>query len=60
MKNQRFRKNIFSLLLAAWILGLTGCYGSFTLTKKLYTWNGNLGEPAVNTLVMWPLIIFQV
>ena len=33
----------------------SGCYGSFTLTKKVYNWNGRVGTKAVNSVVMWIL-----
>lgn len=39
---------------------LVSCYGSFALTKKVYEWNGTVGDPLVNTLVMWGLIIIPV
>jgi len=37
-----------------------GCYGSFSLTKKLYNWNGSLGSKFVKTGVMWVLMIVPV
>ncbi len=36
---------------------LSGCYGQFAVTKKLYTWNGSLGNRFVKTLVFWALTI---
>ena len=39
---------------------LQGCYGGFTATKKLYTWNGTLGNKWVNSLVMVGLAIIPV
>ena len=31
---------------------LQGCYGNFALTKKLYKWNGSLGNKWINSIVM--------
>ncbi len=39
---------------------LVSCYGSFSLVKKVYKWNGSLGNKWVKTLVMWVLIIIPV
>ena len=36
---------------------LAGCYGKFELTRKLYQWNGQVGDKWVNTIVMWVLMI---
>jgi len=38
----------------------TGCYGNFTLVRKLYTWNGELGDKVVNTAVMWGMHFLQI
>ena len=39
---------------------LLGCYGGMELSKKIYTWNGNLGDKYVNTAVMWAFFIIPV
>jgi hypothetical protein len=39
---------------------LAGCYGSFSLTKRLYRWNGGLGSKFAESAVMWVLIIIPV
>jgi hypothetical protein len=53
-----------SLALAAALVtttfGIQGCYGSFNLTRKLYTWNGTLGDKWINSLVMLGLGVVQV
>jgi hypothetical protein len=41
--------------MAVSVVGVTGCYGSFNLTRKLYTWNGKLGDKWINSLVLIPL-----
>jgi Domain of unknown function (DUF3332) len=53
-----------SLALAAALtttaFGLQGCYGSFNLTRKLYTWNGNLGDKWINSLAMFAMLVLPV
>lgn len=39
---------------------LQGCYGSFAATKKLYQWNGTVGDKWVNSIVMVGLAIIPV
>lgn len=39
---------------------LQGCYGGFTATKKLYTWNGSLGNKWLNSIVMVGMAIIPV
>lgn len=39
---------------------LQGCYGGFTATKKLYKWNGTLGNKWINSIVMVGLAIIPV
>ncbi|MCU0609719.1 MAG: DUF3332 domain-containing protein [Chitinispirillaceae bacterium] len=36
-------------LLAGMISVGTGCYGSFSLTKKIYSWNGTVGDKYINS-----------
>jgi hypothetical protein len=39
----------------------TGCFGSFVLVKKLYTWNERVtGNKFVRTLIFWVLCIFPI
>lgn len=47
-----------SLALAAVLL--QGCYGNFNLTRKLYTWNGTVGDKYINSLVMWVMVILPI
>jgi hypothetical protein len=54
-------KRIISLVvLAFFITASTGCYGSFALTKKIYKWNGSLGNKFVNSIVFWVFNIIPV
>ena len=53
----------FSLaaLLALSAAGTTGCFGKFSLTRKLYTWNAGVGgNKFVSNLVFWGLCIIPV
>jgi hypothetical protein len=51
------RKSLLSLALVGSILGtavaMQGCYGSFNLTKKVYQFNGSLGNKWINSLVLF-------
>jgi hypothetical protein len=38
----------------------TACYGPFNLTKKLYDWNGKVGDKFVNELVFFAFIVLPV
>lgn len=53
--------NIGTALALAASISLTGCWGSFTLTGKLYDWNdGVSGEKFVKWLVFLGLVIIPV
>lgn len=39
---------------------LQGCYGNFALTRKLYNWNGSIGDKWVQSLVMFALGVIPV
>lgn len=39
---------------------MSGCYGKFRLTQKLYKWNGQVGDKFVNSAVMWVFLILPV
>jgi hypothetical protein len=46
------RKRMGAIALAtALAFGIQGCYGSFALTRKLWKWNGSMGNKFVNELV---------
>jgi hypothetical protein len=55
--SRKLRTVALLLVLVLTVGVLAGCYGSFTLTKKLYDWNGTVGDKAVNSAVMWVLLI---
>jgi hypothetical protein len=39
---------------------LSGCYGNFPLTRKVYNWNGEMGDKYMNNIVFWVLNIIPV
>jgi hypothetical protein len=56
-------KKINILFLAPLLLfttSLSACFGTFGLTRKVYTMNSNVGGKFVQTLVMYALTIVQV
>lgn len=54
------KKFIAAILLSTLLLSSTGCYGSFSLTKKMYNWNGSFGDKFVESAVMWVFLIVPV
>lgn len=59
MKNI-LKQIVVVLLIASMALMTFGCYGSFNLTKKVYNWNGSLGNKWVVELVFLGLNIVPV
>lgn len=56
-----YTKKVFLAFLLGTFLTLNqACYGPFLLTKKIYNWNGKVGDKFVNSAVMWALIIIPV
>jgi hypothetical protein len=51
---------IATLILIAVLVNVAGCYGSFSLTKKVYNWNGSLGDKWINSVVMWVFLWLPV
>jgi hypothetical protein len=51
---------LLALVLSFALIMQTGCYGSFSLTKKVYEFNGNVGDKFINTVVFWVLNIVPV
>jgi hypothetical protein len=47
-------------LLALGLLGLSGCWGSFNLTGRVFDWNGSFGSKWVSWLVFLAFIILPV
>ena len=57
---KRFKIILFSSLILFLASSTMSCYGNFVLTRKIYHWNGGLGDKFVNTAVMWVLLIVPV
>ena len=53
-------KRAFLAMMVAFSIVLSGCYGSFALTQRMYHWNGNVDGKYVNSLLLWVLGIAQV
>ncbi|MBD5270246.1 MAG: DUF3332 domain-containing protein [Bacteroides sp.] len=54
---------VATLLLLAGTLSLNSCIGSFALTKKVMTWNNQVGNKFLNELVFfafWVLPVYEV
>ncbi len=49
-----------SLSLLVSSVAVTGCYGKFALTRKVYDWNGGLGNKFLKSIVFWALVIIPV
>lgn len=59
MKNS-MKQIVTVLLLASILLMMSGCYGSFNLTQKVYKWNGTVGVKWTNELVFLVLNVIPV
>ena len=55
-----FKQVVVVLLIASMALMTFGCYGSFGLTKKVYNWNGSLGNKWVVELVFLGMNVIPV
>jgi hypothetical protein len=58
--NKLFKKIVVLTLVATMALMSVGCYGSFSLTKKVYNWNGSLGNKWVVELVFLAAYVVPV
>lgn len=56
-KNNRVVMIVLILILA---VSLSGCFGSFSLTKKVYKFNKGVGAEPMQTLAMWVMHIVPV
>mgnify|MGYP001025203757 CR=1 FL=1 len=55
---KNFNQMIAVAMIAVSSIAFTGCYGSFSLTSKLYNWNGQVSnQKFVNELVFLGLCI---
>ena len=51
---------LLALLISATLITQTGCFGSFSLTHKVYEFNGEVGDKFINTIVFWAFLAVQV
>ncbi len=58
--NKMFKQIVVAMLIATMALMSVGCYGSFSLTKKVYNWNGSLGNKWVVELVFLAAYVVPV
>lgn len=58
--NKMFKQVVIAMLIATMALMSVGCYGSFNLTKKVYNWNGSLGNKWVVELVFLAAYVVPV
>lgn len=54
------KRFIACALLASFLVVNTGCFGSFSLTGKMYSWNNSLGDKLIKTIVMYAFNIVPV
>lgn len=58
---KKLKKAVLGLMAATLLLSTSGCYGTFTLTKKVHNWNGDATDNKfANSIIMWGLIIIPV
>lgn len=58
--NALIKKIVVLMLVATMAVMSVGCYGSFNLTKKVYNWNGSLGNKWVVELVFLACYVVPV
>ncbi len=58
----KMSKKVIVMIVLATLLAVTlsGCFGSFTLTKKVYKFNKGIGAEPIQTLAMWAMEIIPV
>lgn len=58
MKNSiRFASMVLG---AAMLMQVQGCYGNFNLTRKVYAWNGGLGDKWIKSVAMFVMVVIPV
>lgn len=57
---KKWTRLIAILVLAGMLFSMVGCYGKFALTRKVYEFNGSVGNKFVNTIVMWVMYFVPV
>lgn len=54
------RRGFICIFVVLFMMTSTGCFGSFSLVKKVYEFNETVGDSWVQTAVMWAFIIVPV
>jgi hypothetical protein len=57
---KKLRRLVAITMVAIMGVTLTGCYGSFNMTKKVHAWNGSLGSKFVQEVVFLGLLVIPV
>jgi hypothetical protein len=57
---KRMTRGLTIVVGGAMLLQMQGCYGKFALTRKLYAWNGSLGDKWINSLATFVMIALPV
>jgi len=57
---QFFVRSLAVIMIVALVIGTTGCFGSFTLTKKVYEFNKGMGDKWINEVVFLVMNIVPV
>jgi len=58
--NKLFKQIVVAVMISTMALMSVGCYGSFNLTKKVYNWNGSLGNKWVVEVVFLACYVVPV
>lgn len=56
----KLKRNSIILMFVVVMILVSGCYGNFALTRKVYNWNGQQGDKFMQTAVAWGLSIIPV
>lgn len=57
---KKLKNLLLGVMISGMMISLSGCYGSFGLTKKLHSWNGSLGNKFLEEAVFLGLVIIPV
>ena len=57
---KKMRRFLAVIMIATLGISLSGCYGTFTMTKKVHKWNGTLSNKFVKEIVFLGLLIIPV
>jgi hypothetical protein len=58
---KKAKKIIMAVMIGSVLMASAGCYGSFSVTKKVYQWNGKVtNDKWSNSILFFGLAVFQV